>query len=138
MHEVLPSNEVRRPGSDKSFGWTFTAVFALYGCLPLRKGGSVRVWALGISCGFLLVTLIRPEMLHRLNRAWMQLGYLLGRVVNPIVTGVLFFLLVSPVGLLLRLFGKDSLRLRWDPAMSSYWIERHPPGPAPSTMSNQF
>jgi hypothetical protein len=73
-----------------------------------------------------------------LNAAWAKIGILMGRVVSPVVSGLLFFGVVTPTGLLLRLLGKDPLRLAPDRPASTYWIERRPPGPAPQTMSSQF
>jgi len=73
-----------------------------------------------------------------LNQGWIKLGLLLGRIVNPIVMGLLFFVVVIPTGLIFRLLGKDSLRLSLDATAGSYWIERRPPGPSPQTMANQF
>ncbi len=82
--------------------------------------------------------LLRPDALDALNRAWMKLGLLLFKIVNPIVMGLIFFTTILPVGLIMRARGHDPLRLKRDPAASSYWIERQPPGPAPETMINQF
>ena len=77
-------------------------------------------------------------MLAPLNRAWLYVGLLLQRVVSPVVLGILFFLTVTPIGLLMRLTGKNPLRLGFDREAQSYWIDRQPPGPAPDTMPRQF
>ena len=137
-HEDFTPRVKEKTASDRSFGWVFTAFFAIVGLLPLRRGGPVRTWALGVSIAVLLVTLIRPSLFHWPNRAWSKLGWLLGRVVAPVVTGLLFYVVVTPIGLIMRLMGKDLLRLQWNPQMKSYWIERQPPGPEPKTMINQF
>jgi hypothetical protein len=79
-----------------------------------------------------------PAALRPLNRAWMLLGLVLYKIVNPIVMALLFFSTMTPVGALMRACGKDPLRLRRDPAAASYWIAREPPGPAAETMRNQF
>lgn len=73
-----------------------------------------------------------------MNRVWTQLGLLLGRVVSPVVAGLLFFLVVTPLGLLFRALGKDPLSLARNPGVNSYWINRHPPGPQPNSMLDQF
>jgi len=87
---------------------------------------------------FLLLALLFPQTLSLLNQLWLKVGCLLQRVMTTVVTGLLFYTSVTPMGLLLRLYGKDLLRLRRDPNARSYWIERRPPGPAPETMRNQF
>ena len=79
-----------------------------------------------------------PAVLWPLNRLWLLLGIVLYRIVNPIVMALLFFSTIVPIGMLMRLCGKDSLRLRREPEAASYWIEREPPGPPPETMRNQF
>jgi hypothetical protein len=94
--------------------------------------------ALGVAGVFLVVALLRPALLHALNGAWTILGLLLGRIVNPVVTAVLFFLVFTPAGLISRLRGKDPLRLKPARETDTYWITRHPPGPQSDTMSKQF
>jgi hypothetical protein len=84
------------------------------------------------------VALLRPNVLAPLNRIWTKLGLLMATVVSPIVLGLLFFIVVTPVGLLMRLVGKDPLRLRHDSGANSYWIVRQPPGPPGDTMRDQF
>jgi hypothetical protein len=91
-----------------------------------------------VSGAFAAVALAKPELLAGLNRQWMKLGILLGKVVSPIALGVLFYCVITPIGLALRLAGKDPLRLKRDPAANSYWIPRDPPGPPPGSMTNQF
>jgi hypothetical protein len=116
----------------------FTAFFLLLGLWPLRKGGPVRWWAVAIGLALVAIVLLRPAVLHPLNLAWAQLSLLLARVMNRVMVGLLFFVAITPLALILRLLGKDPLRLRFDPAASSYWLQRQPPGPAPETMANQF
>lgn len=137
-HEDFSRTHDVRMGSDQSFGIVFCAVFALIGLYPLVGGSGVRHWALGISVAFLLVAFARPELLGPLNRVWLKFGLLLGRIVSPLAMGLVFFLVMTPIGLVMRLFGKDLLRLRLEPESKSYWIERRPPGPAPETMTHQF
>ena len=138
MHEDLARDHEVKTSSDRSFGLVFTAVFAAIGMWPLVDGGAARWWAIGVAAAVATVAILRPAALAPFNRLWTRLGLLLHRIVNPLIMGLLFFFVVTPTGLLLRLFGKDLLRLRRDAAAASYWIERDPPGPAPDTMKNQF
>src|SRR5215468_7429962 len=99
MHEDF-KREIEATGpSDRSFGLTFAAVFALIGLVPLWRHHPVRWWALGISAGFLLVSIAAPSVLHRPNRLWMGLAMILNRIVSPIVMGLVFFLAVLPTSL---------------------------------------
>lgn len=138
LHEDFGREAKVEGSSDRSFGAVFAAVFAIVGLWPLTGGGGVRIWSLGIAAAFALAALARPGLLAPLNRLWMRFGLLLHRVVSPLVMGMLFYLTVTPTGMLMRALGKDPLRLRRDPGAQSYWIERDPPGPAPETMKNQF
>jgi Saxitoxin biosynthesis operon protein SxtJ len=137
-HEDLSRKHLARGPSNRSFGFVFSAFFVLVSLSPLRRHQPIRLWALAIAVAFLAVGILVPVVLAPLNRLWMQLGRLLGRVTTPIVTGLLFYLVFTPAGFLARLLGKDPLRLRFDATASSYWQERHPPGPAPEEMANQF
>jgi hypothetical protein len=96
------------------------------------------MWALGTAAAFLIPALLFPSVLHPLNRLWTRFGLLLHKFTNPIILGILFYLVFTPFGLVFRMVGKDLLRRRRDPNARSYWIERQPPGPAPETMANQF
>jgi len=137
-HESYERREEIKGSSNRSFGIVFAFVFAVIGLLPLAFGGSVRVWALTLGGLFLLVALAVPAILAPLNRAWLRFGLLLHRIVSPLVLGIMFFLVVTPTGLLMRALGKDLLRLRFDKQSSSYWIDRAPPGPAPESLKDQF
>lgn len=137
-HEDFTSKVELKGPSDRSFGWVFTAFFLLVGLWPLFRGRPLRGWALALAAVILLVAVLRPSVLHPANRAWMRLGLLMGRIVNPIVTALLFYGVFTPLGLLMRARGKDPLRLRPAPDAVSYWINREPPGPKPETMSRQF
>ncbi|MBI1243533.1 MAG: hypothetical protein GC202_00875 [Alphaproteobacteria bacterium] len=90
------------------------------------------------SAAFLAAALIYPRLLAPANRLWTKLGLLLYHVMNPLVMGLLFFTVITPMALVARALGKDFLRMRRDPAATSYWIFRDPPGPAPDTMKRQF
>jgi hypothetical protein len=137
-HETYTRDEQVDGPSDRSFGLVFAAIFALIGLLPLLFGRGPRVWALAAAGLFLLAALAFPPVLAPLNRLWLKFGLLLHRFVSPIALGIMFFLVITPMGLVMRAMGKDFLRLRLDPAADSYWIERKPPGPAPESLKNQF
>jgi hypothetical protein len=137
-HEELTRKHAVRGSSDRNFGLVFSVFFAFVGLAPLLKHHPLRPWALALAGLLLAVTILGPVWLHPLNQGWTKLGLLLGRIVNPIVMGLLFFVVVAPTGLIFRLLGKDPLRLSSDASARSYWIERNPPGPLPHTMANQF
>ena len=121
--------------SDRSFGLLLTAFFLFLGLIRLFKGGHVRWWAVGLAAALLLLTLIAPSLLRQPKRAWLFLGFLLGMVVNPIVLGFLFLVVITPAALLMRLFGRDALHLRGDPKASTYWQSHTDTS---SNMSEQF
>lgn len=124
--------------SDRSFGLVFAAVFGLIGLYNLWHWGRAWPWLALIAAAFLAIALIRPAVLAPLNRVWMKLGLLLGAIVNPLVLGLLFFLVFTPMALLARLVGKDFLKLKRQPDAQSYWIAREPPGPEAASMKDQF
>jgi predicted membrane metal-binding protein len=138
LHEDLRRRTHGAGPSDRGFGLVFAAAFLLIGLWPLKKGAPVRMTALAAGASFLILSLAWPRILHPLNRVWTLFGLLLSRIMTPIVTTVIFGLLFVPAGIAMRLAGKDLLRLRRDPALSSYWMERAPPGPPAGTMANQF
>ena len=138
FHEDYGRAEEVELGSERAFGVVFAAVFVVIGLWPLVAGGGVRAWALGVGVWILVVALTRPALLRPFNRLWFRFGLLLNRVVNPLVMVLLFFVTVTPIGLVMRVLGKDTLRLRFDRGAPSYWIERQPPGPEPGTMRQQF
>jgi hypothetical protein len=116
----------------------FAVVFLVIAGIPLFHGEAIRWWSVGVAGVFALVALVKPALLAGLNRLWMKLGILLGKVVSPIALGILFYVVITPIGVAIRLTGKDPLRLKFDPDAESYWIPREPPGPPPGSMKNQF
>ena len=138
FHEDLRRSKEVASGSDRSLGFVFAAVLTLYGLLPLRTGAAVRLPALGGAVVFLAAALIYPHALHPLNIAWSWIGVMLGRIVSPIVTTILFFLVFAPAGIIMRLCGRDPLRLKPARGSSTYWIVRDPPGPRPESMAKPF
>jgi len=127
-----------KTSSDRTFGLTFAAVFVALPLVLWWRRGALSVWPFGIAAAFLLVAVLRPTMLGPLNQRWTRFGLLLARVTNPLVMGLVFYVVVTPMAIALRLCGKRPLLLGFDSAIKSYWIERRPPGPPPETMANQF
>jgi|TARA_B110001454_G_scaffold93100_1_gene88742 hypothetical protein len=120
--------------SNKSFGIVFFIVFLIIFIYPLVDGNMLRIWPLVISIIFLILGLINSNILTPLNKIWFRFGILLGSFVSPIVMGLVFFLVVTPISLLMKLFGKDVLNLKRNNS-KSYWIEKSGPK---SRMKDQF
>ena len=121
-------------GSNRSFGIVFSIVFFLIAFYPLTQGAELRIWSLIICLIFLILGSINSKILTPLNKLWFKFGVFLGKIVSPIIMGIIFFLVVTPIGLIMRVFGKDVLNLKFDKA-KSYWIEKSGPK---SKMKNQF
>ncbi len=138
MHENLNREEEIKVSSDQSFGLVFALVFLVVGVWVV-SGGQSKGWFFFVSAAlFLGVAIARPSTLGPLNRAWAKFGLLLGQVFNPPLLGVVFFLVVTPIAVVLRLWGKDSLHLKSKPELKSYWIDRNPAGPKFGSMTKQF
>ena len=120
--------------SNKSFGIVFFIVFILIALYPLLNDQEIRLWALIISAVFLILGLLKSRLLTPLNKLWFRFGIFLGKIISPIIMGFIFFLVVTPIGLIMRLLGKDPLNLKYNKERS-YWIEKDGPK---SKMKNQF
>ena len=120
--------------SNRSFGVVFFIVFLLIGLYPLLKGNDLRIWSLIISFIFLALGLINSRILTPLNRLWFKFGLLLGKFISPIIMGIIFFIVVTPIGIIMRLFKKDLLNLKFN-KKETYWIDKKGPK---SKMKNQF
>ena len=121
-------------GSNKSFGIVFFVVFLLISLYPLLNNESIRIWSLVISIIFLILGILDSKILSPLNKIWFKFGLFLGKIISPIVMGIIFFLVVTPTGFIMRLLGKDVLNLKYNDH-NSYWIEKTGPK---SKMKNQF
>lgn len=137
-HEDLSREEHVEGSSDRSFGFVFAVVFVIIAVWPLWYGGALRWWSVGVAAAFAVVAMAIPRVLALPNKLWLKLGLLLGKIVSPIALGILFYLVFMPIGMVMRLLGKDPLKLKRDPAAASYWVDREPPGPPPTSMTNQF
>jgi hypothetical protein len=123
--------------SNRSFGLVFATVFLVVSVWPLVRGGELRVWGLAVAAVFLTAALLQPSLLSPLNAVWLRLGLVMHRVMNPLVMAVLFYAVVTPFALVLRLAGKKfDARSGPDATASSYWIDRR--GGRTSRMDQQF
>ena len=120
--------------SNRSFGIVFFVVFLLVALYPLFHGNEISVWFLTVSFIFLILGLINSKILTPLNKLWFKFGLLLGRIVSPLIMGIIFFLIVTPIGLIMRILGKDLLNLKFN-KKKSYWIKKDG---IKSKMKNQF
>jgi|TARA_B100001173_G_C15505158_1_gene344727 hypothetical protein len=121
-------------GSNRSFGIVFFIVFLLISFYPLINGESLRYWSLFISLIFLILGFLNSKILTPLNKIWFKFGILLGKIISPLVMGFIFFVVVTPIGLLMRMLQKDLLNLKFN-NNKSYWIEKKGPK---SKMKDQF
>jgi hypothetical protein len=121
-------------GSNKSFGIVFFVVFLIIALYPLINNGDIRIWSLVISLVFFILGILNSKILTPLNKLWFKFGILLGKMISPVIMGVIFFLVVTPIGIIMRIFGKDILNLKYQNT-KSYWIEKNGPK---SKMKNQF
>ncbi len=120
--------------SNRNFGIVFFIVFLLIALWPLLKSGEIRIWSLTISFIFLILGLFNSSLLTPLNKAWFKFGIFLGNFIAPIVMGIIFFFVVTPTGILMKLFGKDLINLKKNNE-KTYWIEKKD---IKSSMKNQF
>jgi hypothetical protein len=139
FHEDLSREDKVEGSSDRAFGLTVGGILLLFCAWKLWFYGLGWVTGTlgGIGLALVALGLVAPARLAPLNRAWIRLGLLLATVVSPIVLGLIYYTTIVPMGLVMRAFGRDLLRLKLDREATSYWIEREP-GPAPETMTNQF
>ena len=121
-------------GSNRSFGVIFFVVFLLIALYPVINNGEIRIWSLITSIIFLILGLLNSKLLNPLNKIWFKFGIVLGKIISPLIMGIIFFLVVTPTGLIMRLLRKDILNLKYN-QNSSYWIEKKGPK---SKMKNQF
>ena len=121
-------------GSNRSFGIVFFIVFLLISIYPIFKNEDVRIWSLFLAIIFLILGIMNAKILTPLNKAWFKFGLILGKIVSPIVMGLVFFVVVTPTSFIMRILGKDLLNLKYN-NNKSYWIKKTDPK---SNMKNQF
>jgi hypothetical protein len=138
FHEAFEDATPRALPPDRQFGFVMTTAFAIIASWPLLRGAAPRWWLAAIAVVILAITLTRPRLLRGGNRLWMKFGELMGRITRPVMMGALFFLIVTPVGIVARLLRGDPLRLRRDPDAASYWIPREPRPVDRESLTRQF
>lgn len=138
LHEDYHRVEKVEIGSDRRFGLVFCLAFAVIALWPVTAAAPPRGWALMVAVTFLAASLVKPNLLAPLNRLWLRFGLFLHRLIGPLLLALIFYVTVTPTGLIVRLLGKDPLKLRFDSEATSYWKDRRPSGPKPETMRKQF
>ena len=125
---------MQKKENNKSFGILFFIIFLLIALWPLLNSEFIRMWALGIASIFLVLGFINSKILTPVKKSWIKLGEILGKIIAPIVMGIIYFLIITPIGLLMRLVGKDVLNLKFN-KNDTYWIKR---AKNINTMKRQF
>jgi len=125
---------IKNKSSNKSFGIVFFIFFFIISLYPLLENNEIRYWSLILSFFFLILGLTNSKLLSPLNKLWFKFGIFLGKIISPFVMGVIFFVVVTPIGLIMRILKKDLLKLKFN-NKNSYWIEKSGPK---SKMKNQF
>lgn len=137
-HESTRQEEPVPTASNRSVGLVLGVAFGLIGAWPMIDEASPRLWALSVAAVLTLLALILPRALTPVAWLWLGLGKVMHVVVSPLTMAIIYVVAVIPTGLYVRLSGKDPLRLSYDPAAESYWIDRDPPGPDPKSLPQQF
>jgi hypothetical protein len=140
VHEDYRRTHEVKPGSNRSFGLLFALVFLILAAYPAWRHGlrAVRWWSVAIALLFALAAVVAPGVLAPANRLWFRFALFLGKLTTPVVTGIVFYLVITPCGAVARMFGWDPMRRKYSPDLNSYWIPRDPPGPVPESMANQY
>ena len=120
----MPTNHKIKKSTNRSFGLVFFFVFLIIGFWPLLNEDSPRLWSLIISLVFLILGLLNSKILSPLNSIWFKFGELLGLVVSPLVMAIIYFLVVTPTGIIMKILGKDLLKIKLNKNIKSYWIEK--------------
>ena len=137
-HETYGAREELPLPSERSFGITFFVVFLIFALISVWRGGTWWPWLGGIAVAFGAASLVVPAILRPLNKLWFKFGLLLHKVMTPLIMSILFYGLITPVGLLMRLTGKDPMRMKSQGTETTYWIDREPIPAGGDHMKNQF
>lgn len=125
---------MKNTSSNRSFGIIFASAFLIISLYPLLNNENIRAWSLIISLIFLILGLLNSRLLTPLNKTWFKFGILLSKIFSPLIMGTIFFLVVTPIGIFMRIFRKDLLNLKFN-KKETYWIDKKGPK---SKMKNQF
>ena len=112
-----------KTSSNRNFGFVFFIVFLILGFWPITNGEEIRIWLVAISLIFLILGIMKSKLLTPLNQLWFKFGMILGAIVAPIIMGAVFFLVVTPIGIVMRLMGKDLLNKKYSKKKETYWIK---------------
>ena len=123
MFENISQYKIK-PGRERGFGLIFATVFLIIGLYPFLQGQDTRFWAFIVALIFLFFGIFLPKTLIVPNKLWFKFGILLGAIVSPVIMGIIFFLAVTPTGIIMRLLGKDLLRQKLNESKKSYWIQK--------------
>jgi hypothetical protein len=138
MHEDLTRRHEQKSSSNRVFGLVMAAFFAVVGVAPRARGHAVHWPAVAVGVAFAMAALAAPSVLGPLNRLWTRFGVLLNRVVSPVILGILFYVVLTPCGAVMRAFGKDPLTRGRDPKVKTYWTLRDPAAKTGGSMTQQF
>lgn len=141
MHTEHQEHHEIESSSDRSFGLTIGGILLLIEAYRLWSSGALDtlgIVLLVIALPLLVFGLVYPKVLAPLNKAWTKLGLIMFKVVNPIIMFAVYVLTIVPIGLIMKMVGKDPLHVKLDKSAKSYWVERNPSGPSPDSMKNQF
>ncbi len=137
-HESLESEEAPPGTSDRGFGLLFFGGCAALAVLAAWEGRRSAFWWSILAAAFLAIAIFAAPLLGPLNRGWRRLAMLLSKIMTPLIMGFVFFVVVTPIGVMMRLAGNDPLRLRLQPDRPSYWLDRAAPTERPTSMTRQF
>ena len=115
---------MHKRSSNRSFGLLFFVVFLVIALWPLTKKSEINLYLISIALIFFVLGILNSKILSPLNKAWIKLGEILGRIVAPVVMAIVYFIILTPISLLVRLFGKDLIGMKFSNDMKSYWIKR--------------
>ena len=121
--------------SNRNFGLVFFIIFLILGLWPITNGEEIRIWLILLAFIFLILGIMESKLLSPLNRLWFKFGIMLGAIVAPIVMGAIFFIVVTPIGIVMSIIGKDLLNIKHDKKKETYWIKRIKPT---GSMKRQF
>jgi len=137
-HESLRTEDSARGSTDRSFGLLFAAVCGLIAMIGLWEGRRSAVWWLVAALIFCIAARFAAPLLGPLNRGWRWLSLQLFQIANPIIMGLVFFVVLAPIAIIMRQVGRDPLKLRFDPEKPSYWLDRMSVGERQTSMTDQF